>query len=117
MNWMHDLKKLLGRARRTGPEGEAPGGISCRDAAERVFEWLDGELEADMAARVGAHLETCAHCYPFLRFESAFRAAVERAVAGRDAPPCPDQVEARILASLRAEGFQGPDPPEGPGGE
>ena len=121
MNWRDELRRLVGRVRNEAPASEplpdAPGGLSCREAAERVYEWLDGELEPDMADRVGTHLQTCARCYPFLRFETSFREAVTRAAAhARSETPTPAGLEARILESLAEAGFGTPSPP-GPDGE
>jgi len=71
-----------------------------------VYEWLDGELEPDMADRVGTHLQTCARCYPFLRFETSFREAVTRAAERSRADlTTPATLEARILESLAEAGF------------
>jgi mycothiol system anti-sigma-R factor len=103
MNWMDELRRLIARARQAEPEPVEPGGISCQEAAERVFEWLDGELAPEMQDRVGAHLRECARCYPFLRFEEAFREAVQR--AGSTKEPTPESLHSRVLGSLRDEGF------------
>lgn len=110
MNWMDELRRMLARARRAKPVADPPGGISCREAAERIFEWLDGELDEDMTERVGEHLQTCAHCYPFLEFEEAFREAVKR--ASRAAGPAPGGLGDRIRGALDAGG-DGGDPPPG----
>ncbi|MEX1258962.1 MAG: hypothetical protein WEG36_15310 [Gemmatimonadota bacterium] len=58
-----------------------------------------GEPVAD---RVGAHLETCARCYPMLAFEKSFLEAVSS--VADDAPP-PDRLKERVLRSLETEGF------------
>jgi len=105
MNWMNELRRILGRARKEPAMAPPPGHVTCEEAAERVFEWLDGELEEEMAARVGTHLETCAHCYPMLRFEQGFREAVTRAASGIGGAP--SDLESRILKALDAEGGGG----------
>jgi anti-sigma factor (TIGR02949 family) len=105
MSWMDELRRLIGRARQAEPAPVEPGNISCQEAAERIFEWLDGELDPEMNDRVGAHLRECARCYPFLRFEEAFREAVRR--AGARTEPTPESLEARVLGSLHDEGFGG----------
>lgn len=55
-----------------GEEGRPPGGISCEEAAARVFEYLDGELEAEMQEKIHRHLEVCRRCYPYFDFERLF---------------------------------------------
>jgi len=108
MKWIDELRRLLQRAQRQGatpappPDGRE-GGISCLEAAEHLYEWLDAELDPDMTTRVGIHLETCARCYPFLVFERSFREAVTRAAEQEGAPK---DLKARILKSLEAEGLE-----------
>jgi len=100
MSWVDELRRLLGRMKK-----ESPGGISCQAAVDRLFEWLDGELDdPELAAQVGTHLETCARCYPRLAFERSFREALERVADGEKTP---DELRTRILESLESEGFSG----------
>lgn len=46
--------------------------ISCQDAVDRVYEYLDGELDADWNGRIREHLEACKRCYPYFDFERIF---------------------------------------------
>jgi len=111
MSWLEDLKRLLGKAKEENPQGGPPGGIPCREAAERLFEWLDGELAPELEASVGAHLRTCARCFPRLEFEKAFRAALTRAARSQEAP---EHLRRRILDVLGEAGAgrqEGEDPP------
>jgi mycothiol system anti-sigma-R factor len=100
MRWADELRRLLRRPKKD-PMTEEPGGLSCQEAAERLFEWLDGELEPELGARVGEHLETCARCYPWLVFERSFRAAVAGAARVDRAP---EALRRRILSQLKQEG-------------
>jgi hypothetical protein len=87
MKWIDELRRLLSRSgSHPSTERPAEGGISCTEAAERVFEWLDGELDEEMSDRVGIHLKTCARCYPFLVFEEAFQEAIRRVEPVEAAP-------------------------------
>lgn len=103
MSWNEELRRLLGRLRREPPPPELPGGISCQDAAERLYEWLDGELEPEMESAVGMHLKNCALCYPFLMFESSFREAVARSAGDEKAP---EKLREDILSALGDEGLE-----------
>lgn len=104
MSWADDLRRLLARLKREPPAEGNEGGVPCHVAAERLFEWLDGEIDdPELAAGVGTHLETCARCYPRLRFERSFREAVRRAAREETTP---DDVRARILEALEAEGLE-----------
>lgn len=104
MSWVDDLRRLLGRMKGETPMEEAPGGIPCQEAVDRLFEWLDGEVDdPELEAQVGAHLETCARCFPRLAFERSFREALKRVVDGEKTP---DDLRARIFSSLESEGFK-----------
>jgi anti-sigma factor (TIGR02949 family) len=46
--------------------------ISCEEAVERVYEFLDGELDADMMESIGEHIGVCQRCYPYFNFERIF---------------------------------------------
>lgn len=61
--------------------------ISCQDALERIYEYLDGELEHAPEEEVRAHFEACRRCFPHLKLEESLRAAVKRACCGQEAPP------------------------------
>lgn len=104
MSWADELRRLIRRMGREAPREKAPGGIPCEVAMERLAEWLDGEVEdAEFGAQVGAHLETCARCYPHLVFERSFREALNRAAEGERTP---EDVRVRILAALESEGLR-----------
>jgi mycothiol system anti-sigma-R factor len=102
MSWMDELRRLLGRARHAEPPAAADP-VTCGEAVERVFEWLDGELEPEAARRIGEHLEVCARCYPVVRFERAFRSALDRACRCQKTP---EGVRAGVLEALEAEGLE-----------
>ncbi len=103
MKWMDEFRKLLRRVRDEVPYLSPPGGLSCQETVELLFEWLDEELEPELDERVATHLESCARCYPLLTFERAFREAVARATGNEKAP---DELKERIMESLETEGFR-----------
>lgn len=105
MSWVNELRRALDRIRRQEPADEEgmEGGISCEEAAERLYEWLDEELDPEMSERVGTHLEVCARCYPVLVFERSFREAVQRVARADQAP---QEVKDRILHQLASEGYE-----------
>jgi len=51
-----------------------PGGgeISCREALDRVYEYLDGELGPEWTERVDRHIEVCRRCWPRFDLERRF---------------------------------------------
>lgn len=103
---LDELKRLLRRLGLAGHDGSDGGEmISCEEALESLFEYLDGELREEDRERVEQHLEICRRCYPRLQFERSFMEALRRVRSGRKAPR---ELRGRILETLRAEGL-GPD--------
>jgi mycothiol system anti-sigma-R factor len=74
--------------------------ISCLEAIERVHEYLDGELEEAAAGDVAHHFRVCQRCYPHLRLEERFRAALREA-QGKEV--CPDHLKTRVMEILAVE--------------
>lgn len=68
--------------------------ISCREALERLYEYLDGELEPESADEVRRHVEVCEACYPEVKFTTEFRDALHRAAQGQ--APCPDRLRKKV---------------------
>lgn len=83
--------------------GEPVEMLSCPEALERLFEYLDGELETPTASQVRAHMEKCRRCYPRLQFETAFMEALTRARAGEEPPR---DLRNRVVDALREEGLE-----------
>lgn len=54
-------------------------GERCREALERVYEYLDNELPPADAAEIKRHFEKCRSCYPVLQFCQSFQHAMQRA--------------------------------------
>ena len=81
------LKALLGMAPDAPAQEPESGPLSCRQALAVVQEFLDGELDHVSQAQVKAHFDVCTRCYPHLRLEESFRAALQRASLQETAPP------------------------------
>jgi len=77
--------------------------ISCMEAIERVHEYLDGELEEAAASDVAHHFKVCQQCFPHLRLEERFRAAIRDSQKGER---CPDHLRAQVLEVLAVEAKQ-----------
>jgi anti-sigma factor (TIGR02949 family) len=71
--------------------------IDCHEAAERLYEFLDGELTPDLEAAIRQHLEWCAGCFGLYDFERAYLRFLE---ARTRAVGAPATVRRRILAEL-----------------
>lgn len=87
MTLFDGFKRLFGGGRNGGPERNGDSEeFGCHDALRLVQEFLDGELDGVSHTEVEAHFEMCKRCYPHLKLERRFRAAIQRAGAGEVAP-------------------------------
>jgi len=99
------LKRLLGLSGDNGSRAESSGGmISCDEAAARLFEYLDGELDDVSEEEVRRHLDVCKACYPRAQFEKHFIEALGRSQKDGHAS---DELKERILQALAEGGAQG----------
>lgn len=84
----------------------------CSDAVERLYHYLDGELDEARVAVVRRHLEACLPCLEAFDFEAELR----QVVASKCRESVPDQLRMRITIALQSdlgpgEGFQRGMPP------
>ncbi len=99
------LKRLLGRTNGREMAGASAGGmISCDEAAARLFEYLDGELESVSEEEVRRHLDVCKVCYPRVQFEKHFLAALGRSQTNGRAS---EELRNRVVQALAEEGGPG----------
>jgi anti-sigma factor (TIGR02949 family) len=94
-----------------GPQGEGardcagdpPAGaetLTCQEALEWIYEFMDGELPDADADKVDRHFQMCTACYPHLKLERSFRDRLRTAVGE---PTVPDAVRGRVLDLLARE--------------
>lgn len=76
------------------------GGITCEEAVERVYEFLDGELDPGWMERVREHAEICRRCTPHFEFERVFLEHVRRKGLR---PERSELLEKRIREALESE--------------
>ena len=74
--------------------------IDCREAKDRLQDYLKQELTPALALEVRAHLERCRSCFRHSRFEERFLLMLEEHARKGG---CPGEVRARILEAIRAE--------------
>jgi anti-sigma factor (TIGR02949 family) len=88
------------------PECSDAGGVrdsetlSCQEALEWMYEFMDGELPDADAEKVDRHFQKCTACYPHLKLEESFRSRLRRAVGE---PRVPDDVRNRVIDLLAKE--------------
>lgn len=75
----------------------APRKIDCRDAAARLYDYLDREITPELKAEVEGHLKECAGCFRQFEFERVFLTFLEARGRARGAP---EAVKRRIIEEL-----------------
>jgi anti-sigma factor (TIGR02949 family) len=70
---------------------------SCQHVIEHLWDYLDGELSADEADGIAAHLAECGRCYPQYRFQFAFLSLLVRA---RERVPPPSRAVVERLRKV-----------------
>lgn len=83
----------------TGPQEDSDM-LTCHEALEWMFEFMDGELPDADAAKVDQHFKMCQACYPHLKLEESFRCRLQAAVGGSGVP---DDVRSRVMDLLAQE--------------
>ncbi|MDQ8153054.1 MAG: zf-HC2 domain-containing protein [Gemmatimonadota bacterium] len=76
--------------------------VSCRDTIERLWEYLDGELEPGMTASIRHHVHRCRSCQAHHDAAVAFLAKVAR-VSVSD--PATEALREQVDALLRERGL------------
>jgi len=74
--------------------------MECADVAQRLWEYLDGELAAKEAAAVDRHLAGCRHCRPHYYCDHAFLLLLVRSLSR----PCPVPIRLRAAVLARLYG-------------
>ncbi|MCS7173639.1 MAG: mycothiol system anti-sigma-R factor [Armatimonadetes bacterium] len=67
--------------------------LDCREFAQRLWTFLDGELDDGICRELRAHLENCVECWEHYRFEGKLRAFVRRCCQ----EPAPEIVRRRVI--------------------
>ncbi len=71
--------------------------LTCAEAIEKIYEYLDGELTPAVEEGIRAHLGVCRKCYPHFRHEEVFLQFVEQRARIEAAPP---ELRRRIMQML-----------------
>jgi anti-sigma factor (TIGR02949 family) len=74
--------------------------LTCAQAIEKIYEYLDGELTPQVEEGIRAHLAICRKCYPNFRHEEVFLRFLEQRARIEEAPP---DLRRRIMKVLMDE--------------
>ena len=89
---------------------EQPGGLDCAELMQRLFLFIDNEMDEADCGEVRGHLEGCAPCRAKYQVDCTVKTLIARSCC-EQAPP---SLHERVLGSLRDPyglGAGGPEPP------
>jgi anti-sigma factor RsiW len=75
--------------------------MTCLEIADFLFDYLSGELAADVRRRFERHLALCSNCRAYLATYRATIRLARAATAPSTAPAVPAELMAAIVDSLR----------------
>jgi len=87
-------------------EEQAQHEADCKEAVERLYHFLDGELTDERRVMIQRHLDACSDCIEAFEFEVELRAAIVRGCR----EPVPESLRVRVFNAIWEE-RSGPLPP------
>jgi len=75
-----------------------PHETDCSEVLDRVYEYLDGELDALAGGKISQHLDECGPCLSEYDLDVVLKALVRRSCGGDCAP---EQLRAKIMLRIR----------------
>jgi len=71
----------------------------CREAVERLYHYLDGELTPERRQVIQRHLDECHDCIEAFEFEAELRIAISRSCQD----PVPESLVIRVAQAISIE--------------
>jgi mycothiol system anti-sigma-R factor len=72
--------------------------MNCHEALEKLWQYLDRELDGESSTQLQRHLQECRQCFSKAEFERRLRAMLRRSCDGEQAPP---ELRERLSRLLR----------------
>jgi mycothiol system anti-sigma-R factor len=69
----------------------------CREVLDRVFEYLDGEMDTLDCAKIKQHLTECGPCLEQYHLDEVVKALIRRSCACESAP---EELRVRVLTRI-----------------
>lgn len=79
------------------PNTNAPESIECKDLIDVLYEYVDGDCDADLRQQLQAHIQACPSCIEKLGVEREIRELLR----ARCAQAAPSELRHRITTQLR----------------
>lgn len=70
--------------------------MTCEEVIERLFEYLDRELDSELSGQIHSHLERCRDCFTRAEFEKKLRAKIDESAEVK----APDRIYQRVRRVL-----------------
>jgi mycothiol system anti-sigma-R factor len=61
--------------------------MTCEEAVQKLFEYIDKELDGASAAQIDKHLDLCRLCCDRFEFENSLKKIVQKSCFNEKAPP------------------------------
>ena len=75
-----------------------PHAVPCEDVLDRVYEFIDGEIDGQRRHEIKEHLEECSPCLQKFGLEETVKAIVKRSCSD----PAPPDLRAKVLSHIAA---------------
>lgn len=76
-----------------------PHDVPCSEVLDRIYAYLDGEIDATNCAQIRQHLDECGPCLREYGLEEAVKRLVHRHCG---CEPVPGDLRAKVLVRIRA---------------
>lgn len=72
--------------------------VPCSEVLDRVYEYIDGELDTQRVHLIKEHLDECSPCLKEFGLEESVKAIVKRSCSD----PAPAELRAKVLLNIAA---------------
>ena len=76
-----------------------PHEVECSEVLERVYEYLDGEMDAERVHVIREHLDECGPCLRAFGLEDSVKALVKRCCGSDDVP---SDLRGKVMSRIEA---------------
>jgi len=73
-----------------------PHAVPCSEVLDRVYEYLDGELDRDRVHEIKHHLDECSPCLREFGLEEAVKSIVKRSCSD----PAPAELRSKVMQRI-----------------
>lgn len=71
--------------------------MNCKESLQKLYEFLDSQMDKVPAAELEKHLDRCRHCWDRFEFEKHLKSLIQKSCCKE---VCPDTLRQRIKSLL-----------------